>query len=220
MQVAYTWSKNLTDNQNDRSNAPENSYNNRLDYGRATLDRRHVFTANYIYDLPFFKKQEGFVGHTLGGWEVTGVISLQSGLPFTPTTNFDADGLGNTPALQAGNRPNLLCDPNQNAPHTFEQYFNIACIQSNPTAAPVLNVVGNAGRGVIEGPPTKRVDFSLFKNFRLTETKRLQLRGEAFNVFNHTNFRAISASTTAGNLGVVTSVRDPRNIQLGIKFIF
>jgi hypothetical protein len=220
MQVAYTWAKNLTDNQNDRTNAPENSYNNRLDYGRATLDRRHVFTANYIYDLPFFKSQEGFVGHALGGWEVTGVISLQSGLPFTPTTNFDADGLGNTPALQAGNRPNLLCDPNANAPHTFEQWFNTACIQPNPTAAPVLNVVGNAGRGVIQGPPTKRVDFSLFKNFRLTETKRLQLRGEAFNVFNHTNFRAISASTTAGNLGVVTTVRDPRNIQLGIKFIF
>ncbi|MFL6230622.1 MAG: carboxypeptidase regulatory-like domain-containing protein [Pyrinomonadaceae bacterium] len=220
IQVAYTWSKNITDNQNDRTNAPENTYNIRLDRGRATLDRRHVFTANYIYDLPFFKKQEGFVGHTLGGWEVTGVISLQSGLPFTPTTNFDAAGLGNTPALQAGNRPNLVCDPNSNAPHTFEQFFNTSCVQANPTAAPVANVVGNAGRGVIEGPPTYRVDFSLFKNIRIGENKRLQLRGEAFNIFNHTNFRAISASTTAAAYGQVTSVRDPRNIQLGIKFIF
>jgi hypothetical protein len=218
--AAYTWSKNLTDNQTDRSTAPENSYNIRLDYGRASLDRRHIFTANYIYDLPFFKKQEGFVGHTLGGWEVTGVISLQSGLPFTPTTNFDAAGLGNIPALIAGNRPNITCNPNSGGARTFDNWFNTTCIQTNPTAAPVANVVGNAGRGIIEGPPTKRVDFSLFKNIRFGETKRLQLRGEAFNVFNHTNFRAISASTTAATYGQVTSVRDPRNIQLGIKFIF
>ena len=109
--VAYTWSKNLTDNISDRSDAPENSYNIRLDRGRAVLDRRHVFTANYIYDLPFFSKRHDLVGNVLGGWEVSGIVTLQSGLGFTPTTNFDAAGLGNVPALVAGNRPNVLCDP-------------------------------------------------------------------------------------------------------------
>jgi hypothetical protein len=218
--VAYTWAKNLTDNQTDRSSAPENSYNIRLDRGRATLDRRHIFTANYIYELPFMKEQHGFVGKALGGWQVTGLVTLQSGLPFTITTNYDAAGLGNIPALVAGNRPNLICDPNENAPHTFEQFFNVSCVQPNPTAAGIANVLGNAGRGVIDGPPTKRVDFSLFKNIRFGERYRLQLRGEAFNIFNHTNFRTINGNSTQGTYNQVTAVRDPRNIQLGIKFYF
>ncbi|MDT5269491.1 MAG: hypothetical protein QOH49_1677 [Acidobacteriota bacterium] len=218
--AAYTWAKNLTDNQTDRSTAPENSYNIRLDRGRATLDRRHVFTANYIYELPFMKEQHGFSGKVLGGWQVTGLVSLQTGLPFTVTTNYDAAGLGNIPALVAGNRPNLICNPNDNAPHTFEQWFNLSCVQANPTAAPFSNTLGNAGRGIVNGPSTKRFDFSLFKNVRFNERFRLQLRGEVFNIFNHTNFRAINGVTTQGTYGQVTSVRDPRNIQLGIKFYY
>jgi hypothetical protein len=218
--VAYTWSKNLTDNQTDRSTAPENSYNIRLDRGRATLDRRHVFSANYIYELPFMKEQNGFAGKVLGGWQVTGLVSLQTGLPFTLTTNYDAAGLGNIPALIAGNRPNLICDPNENAPHTFEQWANVGCVQANPTAPPIANFVGNAGRGVIDGPSTERFDFSLFKNVRFNERFRLQLRGEVFNIFNHTNFRTINGNTTQGTYNQVTAVRDPRNIQLGIKFYY
>ncbi|HEX8720006.1 MAG TPA: carboxypeptidase regulatory-like domain-containing protein [Pyrinomonadaceae bacterium] len=219
--VAYTWSKNLTDNQNDRSNAPENSYNIRLDRGRAALDRRHVFTSNFIYDLPFFKNQNGFAGKVLGGWEVTGVVTLQTGLPFTPLgANFDPTGLGNIPAIIAGNRPNLLCDPNENAPHRFEQFFNTQCLQPNPTSGTAPFAVGNGGRGVIDGPSTKRADLSLFKNFSFRENLRLQLRGEVFNVFNHTNFRAINGNISQATYGQVTSVRDPRNIQLGIKFYF
>jgi hypothetical protein len=218
--VAYTWSKNLTDNQTDRSTAPQNSYNIRQDYGRATLDRRHVFSANYIYELPFMRTQQGFAGKLLGGWQVTGLVSLQTGLPFTLTTNYDAAGLGNIPALVAGNRPNLICNPNENAPHTFEAWANLSCVQANPTAAPIANAPGNAGRGVINGPSTERFDFSLFKNIRFNERFRLQLRGEVFNIFNHTNFRAINGNTTQGNYNQVISVRDPRNIQLGIKFYY
>jgi hypothetical protein len=222
--AAYTWSKNITDNISDRSDAPSNSYNIRLDRGRATLDRRHIFTANYIYDIPFFQNRTDYLGNVLGGWEVTGVVTLQSGLGYTPTTNFDASGLGNVPAAIAGNRPNLLCDPNENAPHTFEQWFNVSCVQPNPTAAPFPNFVGNAGRGVIEGPPTKRFDFSLFKNIRISEGVRLQLRGEAFNIFNHTNFRSLSSTSkiavTSATFGQVFAVRDPRNIQLGIKLTY
>jgi hypothetical protein len=222
--IAYTWSKALTDEQNDRSNAPQNSYDIRSERSRAALDRRHVFSANYFYELPFFRKQQGFVGKVLGGWEASGIITLNSGLPFTATTSsFDAAGLGNNPALIAGNRPNLLCDPNQNAPHTLQQFFNTACFAPNPasTATNIVNVPGTAGRGVINGPSTKRVDFSMFKNFRFGERYRLQLRGEAFNVFNHTNFRSfVSTNVTSGSFGVIGAVRDPRNIQLGAKFIF
>jgi Carboxypeptidase regulatory-like domain len=222
--VAYTWAKNLTDNQNDRSNAPMDSYRIRLDRGRATLDRRHIFTANYIYDVPWFNKRHDFVGNVLGGWELSGIVSFQTGVPFTGlSANFDPAGLGNVPALVAGNRPETLCDPNANAPHTFLQWFNTACFQLNPTngVAPFGNVVSNTGRGTVNGPPTKRFDFSVFKNIRIGEgSKKIQLRGEAFNIFNHTNFRTTTASITSAQYGQITAVRDPRTIQLGAKFIF
>jgi hypothetical protein len=228
LQVAYTWSKNLTDEQNDRTNAPENSFDIRSEYSRAALDRRHVFTLNYIYDLPFYRDQKGFVGHLLGGWETTSIITAQSGLPFSiVTSSFDASGLGNITALVAGNRPNVICDPNANAPHTLEQWFNTACFQPNPatTATNLSNTPGNAQRGIVNGPPTYRVDFSIFKNIRFGENLQLQLRGEAFNIFNHTNFRSFVASpnslnVTSGNFGRIGAVRDPRTIQLGAKFYF
>ena len=134
VQLAYTYAKNLTDNQTDRSTAPEDSYHIGLDRGRATLDRRHILTVNYIYELPFFRKQDTLAGKFLGGWQASGIAVYNSGLPFTPTTSsFDAGGLGNVPALVAGNRPNVLCDPNTGAPNTRLQWFNTACFQVNPT---------------------------------------------------------------------------------------
>ncbi|HEX8130469.1 MAG TPA: TonB-dependent receptor, partial [Pyrinomonadaceae bacterium] len=78
--VAYTWSKNLTDSQTDRSTAPQNSYDIRSEYGRAALDRRHVFSLNYIYELPFFQNQEGFAGKLLGGWQASGIITYNTGV--------------------------------------------------------------------------------------------------------------------------------------------
>lgn len=223
VQLAYTFAKNLTDNQTDRSTAPEDSYRIRLDRGRATLDRRHILTVNYIYELPFFKKQTDFVGKVLGGWQASGIAVYNTGVPFTPTTSsFDAAGLGNVPALVAGNRPNVLCDPNANAPHDRLQYFNTACFQLNPTTTTsgVVNVAGNAGRGIINGPPTQRFDFTMSKNIRFGESVQVQLRGEAFNILNHTNFRTIITNVTAANYGQVTAVRDPRTIQFGAKIIF
>jgi hypothetical protein len=173
--------------------------------------------------LPFFRTQQGFAGKLLGGWQASGILVYNSGLPFSAvTSNFDASGLGNIPVLQAGNRPNLLCDPNANAPHTAQQFFNTACFSLNPaaTATNIVNVPGTAGRGSINGPSTKRVDFTMTKNIRFRESMQLQLRAEAFNIFNTTNFRTLSVNVTAANYGQVTAVRDPRTIQLGAKFSF
>jgi hypothetical protein len=224
--VAYTWAKNLTDNQTDRSTAPQDSYNIHGDYGRASLDRRHILTANYIYDIPFLAKRHDAVGRAFGGWEISGLVTFQSGLPFTPaTSSWDPAGLGLIPAAIAGARPNSLCDPNANAPHQFLQWFNTACYQTTPTVnAGIVNVPGNGARGAITGPPTKRFDFSLFKNIPIGSfegSKSLQLRMEVFNVFNHTNFRAISsANVTSATYGQISTVRDPRTIQIGAKLTF
>lgn len=222
LNLAYTWAKNLTDNQTDRSTAPQNSYNIRGDYGRATLDRRHILTINFVYELPFYSNQQGFVGKLLGGWQVSGITTNQTGLPFTVTTSaFDPAGLGFIPALVAGGRPNLTCNPNQGGAQTQQQWFNTTCFTRNPdTSTNIPNTIGNSGRGVVFGPPTNRIDFTLAKNIRFGENLRLQLRGEAFNIFNWTNFRGLSTNVTASNFGQVTSVRDPRTIQLGAKFYF
>ncbi len=218
--VAYTWAKNLTNNQTDRSTAPQDSYDIKSEWGRASLDRRHVLTVNYVYELPFFRDQKGFVGKVLGGWQASGIATFQSGLPFTVTTSsWDAAGLGNSPALIAGNRPTLLCNPNEGGAQTQQQWFNTACFAPNPTVnSGITNVPGSSGRGIVFGPPTNRVDFTLSKNIRFSEHMRLQLRGEAFNIFNWTNFRSLSTNVTSSTFGQVISTRDPRTLQFGAKF--
>jgi hypothetical protein len=224
--LAYTWSKNLTNNLSDRSHAPQDSFDIASEYGRAALDRTHIATINYIYELPFFRNDRGAAGLLLGGWQASGIITFQSGLPQTVTTSsFDASGLGNNPARISGNRPTQTCNPNDGAPRTVAQWFNIDCFVPNPdnprtvlTAPPIPNVPGSAGRGIIEGPGTKRVDFTLSKNFHFTENMRLQLRAEAFNIFNWTNPRGLSLNRTSASFGQVLTFRDPRTLQLGAKF--
>ena len=223
---AYTWSKNLTDAQTDRNSAPQDSYNARAEWARATLDRRHVMNANYVYELPWFNRQSDWVGKILGGIQFSGIVTYQTGLPFTLiTSNIDYAGLGLINANPTA-RPNQICNPNANAPQTLQQWFNISCVPANPlivttgTAPPVQNSVGTAGRGTIEGPSTKRVDFTIAKNLRFTETMSMQFRWEMFNVFNWVNFRTVSLNNTLANFGAVTAVRDPRTMQFGAKFYF
>jgi hypothetical protein len=224
--LAYTWSKNLTDNQSSSINAAPQDINNiKAEYGRALLDRRHVLNINYIYELPFFSKQEGFAGKVLGGWQASGIISYFTGLPFTVSyATYDPAGIGYIPAAVAGGRPRLLCDPNANAPRTIDQWFNGACFspQTAAGATGVLNVPGDAPRGAVDGPPTTRVDFTMTKNIRFGENLKIQLRAEAFNALNHTNFRGLSTSRALTNTtyGQVISFRDPRVMQFGAKFYF
>ena len=211
------------------STAPQDVLNLHAEYSRAVLDRRHVLSGNYIYELPFYRAQKDLVGKVLGGWQVSGILTYYTGLPFTvASSGFDPAGIGFTPSIHAGGRPSLLCDPNANAPHT-------ACFAPQFAAGTtgLSNSVGNAPRGAVNGPPTKRVDFTLTKNIRFGESVRLQLRAEAFNVFNHTNFRNLSTSRALTNnltcvvgnsvcsgIGTVTTFRDPRIIQLGAKLYF
>jgi hypothetical protein len=223
--LAYTWSKNLSDNQTDRSTAPQDSFNIKGDYGRAQLDRRHIITANWVYDLPFFDKTRGIAGVLLGGWQFQGIATYQTGLPLTVTTSaFDPGGLGFIPALIAGGRPTIICNPNDNGPQTQQQWFDISCFTRNPAASNpttntgIPNVVGTSPRGIVHGPQNRRVDFTMSKNFNFSEDMRLQLRAESFNVFNWTNFNAVSVNVTAANFGAVTSARDPRTFQFGAKF--
>lgn len=219
LDINYTFSHALTDAQTDRSSAPQNTYNLRGEYGSSQLDRRHVFTADYVYDLPFFKSQEGFAGHILGGWEASGIVSYFSGLPLTVGTfsNLDPAGLGFFGPSAAGPRPDMISNPNSGAPHKFSQWFNTAAFV-NPTAS--QTTPGNAPRGAVRGPGAERWDFSAIKNIKVTESMRFQFRAEFFNIFNHTNPDGVSTALGSSIFGKVFSTRDPRIVQLGLKFYY
>ena len=228
---AYTYSKNLTDNASDRSNAPQNSYNwHEGEYGPATLDRTQVLTVNYVYTIPIFKTAHGFKRAALAGWELSGIFSMYTGSPVTVTTSsVDPAGLGLLGASAASSRPDMVCDPNANAPHQVTgvlsltappTWFNTACFAPVPQGAVRP---GNAGRGVIRTPGFGNLDGSLFKNFALTESGRvsLQLRSEAFNLTNHVNPSGYySTNITSAYFGQITGFRAARRIQIGAKLTF
>jgi len=217
--LAYTWSRNMTNSQNEFSTAPQNSYDFRGEYSRAVFDRRHVLSVNYIYEFPYHQSQTGAVGKLLGGWQISGITIYNSGLGFSPSTSSnDPSGLGLLGSSPSAARPDAICDPNANAPHLVTQWFNTACF-ANPPAG--VNRVGNAGRNTILGPSTTRFDATLAKSIRLDESKSVQLRWEVFNIFNHTNFTTFaSTNITVGTYGQINNTRDPRTMQLGAKFIF
>jgi hypothetical protein len=229
---AYTWSKTLTDNGSDRSNAPQNSYNwHEGEYGLAPTDRRQVLTVNYIYTIPFFKTGRGFLHNTLGGWEVTGILSTYTGQPATVTTSsVDPAGLGVLNGGPASARPDQICDPNANASHNYAgsaqssaqaiTWFNTACF------APVPQGVvrpGNAGRFTVIGPGFFNLDASILKNFNISHEGRVkfQLRGETFNTLNWVNPAGFaSTNNTSTVFGQISSFRAARRIQLGAKITF
>jgi len=218
----YTWSKNLTDAQTDRSSAPQNTYDLQSEYGPSQLDRRNIFTADYIYDLPFFRGRHDAVGYTLGGWELSGIINADSG---TPLTIFSfGNGNSGDPAGQAVQgstpatlRPDQIGDPNSGAPHKVTQWFNTAAFADVPVgqARP-----GDARRGSVVGPGFWRFDAALLKNFPIHESISAQFRAEFFNILNHTNFNGVSTTLGSGSFGQVTSTRDPRIGQLALKIYF
>jgi hypothetical protein len=219
LNAAYTWSRNMTNSQNEFSTAPQDTYHLNNEYSRAVFDRRHVFSANYIYELPFHQAQKDAIGKLLGGWQISGIATYFTGIGFSPATSSnDPSGLGLLGSSPSGARPDFLCDPNVNAPHTVLQWFNTACF-ANPPAG--VNRVGNGGRNTILGPSTTRFDATLAKSIRFGESKSVQLRWEVFNIFNHTNFTTFSSTNiTSGTYGQVNNTRDPRTMQLGAKFIF
>jgi len=216
----YTWSKNLTTAANDYR-APQYTYDIGAEYGPADFDRRHVFTGSYVYYLPFYKNQQGFVGHALGGWELSGIGYLSSGLHYTASASSntqDHAGLGLNGATFSGARPDIIGNPQQGAPHSINEWFNTSVFAFVPKGE---YRPGNERHGAIEGPPLVRWDANLYKNTSLTERLSLQFRAEAFNVTNHTNFNTFQSLRYGSSLfGKIATARDARVMQLALKLIF
>jgi hypothetical protein len=125
--------------------------------------------------------------------------------------------LGFLGASASGPRPDMIADPNSNAPHTFAQWFNTSAFAEVPAG---VTRPGNSGRGVVLGPGYGRWDLTLARNIKIHEDIKFQFRAEMFNIFNHTNPLGVNTTRTNALFGQVTSTRDPRLVQLGLKLYF
>ena len=214
--AAYTWGKAM-DEVSQASLGFNNSVgfrdqrNRRLEKGRSDYDIAHRFVLSYTYELPFARNLTGPAKVLLDGWQILGIHAFNTGNPYTISarTNFSNAGGDTRPDLI----PGVTLEPTGGRHR--EQWFNPAAFK-NTTAGNW----GNAGRNIDSQPGQVNVDLSLFKNFRVTESKRLQLRAEAFNLPNHANFRGISRTFDATNPGELTSAAAGRQIQFALKFLF
>jgi len=205
-EASYTFSKGL----GDPEGVPQNTYNKRADFGLLDLDRTHMLNLNYVYELPFYRNAGGWREALLGGWQMSGIATFQSGLPFSVTVSGDR-------ALVGGGtqRPNLVGRPHDGRGNSLDRYFNTAAFELQPAGA-----FGNAARNAVRGPGVNNWDFSVFKNLKWQERWKLQFGAEFFNVFNHPQFEGVGGVLGSATYGRVTSARDPRIVQLRAKLSF
>jgi hypothetical protein len=219
LEVGYTWSKLLTTNPFDRSLATYNSYDLKQSYGPSTLNTPQMLVVSYVYELPFYRSQKGIVSHVLGGWELSGITTIQSGQSTSITQGVDPFAVGGNNGiglLSAGSTVQVRADQigDANGPKTAAEFFNPAAF------AVATGHFGTSRPGAILGPGLQVWDMSLIKNFKFAERVGLQLRLETFNTFNHGNPSAIDTNVGDSNFGAVTAWHDPRNLQIGAKINF
>ncbi len=254
--LSYTWSKNLTDSWNDRGTAATGSalsgppgtastyaYDPKLDYGASGLNQPQSFISNFVYKEPFFREQHGLVGHTLGGWELSGIVTLNSGLstnayqkvdPFacTPPNPPSAPASPTNPLCAADSpvgtyagglgmvNPNADISPRPDQVSTIHLTKTQSQWFTTSSFATAQGHFGSSAVGNILSPGMEKIDLGLLKNFRFTENINLQMRAEAFNLFNHTNFWLIDTGLGDGTFGQATSAHAPRLMQFSAKLYF
>jgi hypothetical protein len=219
--ASYTWSRSIDDASNFFSSAgdpnfPQNSYNVAAERGRSNFDVSHRLSVSYAYALPF-RHADGLAGKFVNGWETFGIVTLQTGRPFTVALLSDIDNSGTGRSILgfgANDRPNVVGNP-ELSNQTTEQWFTTAAF-----AFPAPGTFGNAGRNILEGPGFQSVNASLVKNTAFSDRVNLQFRAEAFNLFNHPNFNLPDNFLGSPTFGRITSARDPRHIQFGLKLLF
>jgi len=237
-EAAYTYSHSL----DDASSASLGSANNgdfrdqtnpNLEYANSDFDIRHRFVLSYMYDLPFGrgkllgKSASGVLNQFIGNWQLAGIFSAATGNWYTVSDQNNPGGAdcGGTVVYNCA-RPNVVQNPNAH-PCVAGTLFN-TCAFDDSAIQP--GTFGNAGRNIVLGPGYKTWDTSLIKQFPVHEQMHFEFRAEFFNILNHVNylfqqFGAISVEPTSlelgsSGLGQPQAARDPREIQLALKFYF
>jgi hypothetical protein len=222
LSLAYTYSHSIDDS-SDRGDARfVNSYDFSSNRASSNFDQRHVLNISYLYDLPFFKAP-GWKHVLLGGWELSGVTSWQTGTPINlslPNTRGDAAGVAN--AIGSGARPDLAGDPHATPPPGTAGLTGLGPLLFNPAAftQPRGLTFGDVGRNFLNRPAYTNFDTALFKRFAVRESSYFEFRAEAFNVFNHTEWNGVRTSLGQRNFLRPSSARAARQLELAGKFVF
>ncbi|HSB76526.1 MAG TPA: TonB-dependent receptor [Terriglobales bacterium] len=244
--LQYTWSHSLDDGSTWHSGATTangaaagEGYSTdqtlpQLDYGNSIYDIRQRLSANYVIQLPWQDKT-GFVGKVLGGWQLNGLLAIQTGAHWSPfcggfykTCDFNKDGVAN-------DRPNAVLNHFTPSHSQWADGWGDAWVFGNPGSNftdpnPVCTDTfctanpGNLGRNTFVGPAYWTADLSLVKNLHITERVNFQFRAESFNLFNHTNFQLPGNNgdnqIQKDSFGCACSTFDPRTLQFGAKIMF
>ncbi|HEX4748698.1 MAG TPA: carboxypeptidase regulatory-like domain-containing protein [Bryobacteraceae bacterium] len=228
-QLNYTFSKSIDEasdfygsGANGTTVLPQNNFNIlEGERGLSDFDIRHRFSGSFVWQLPVKQWISSAPAAFANGWEFAGILTLQTGQPFSVLT-----GLNNSRTGEGNDRPNVVNNPNS-GPHTVQQWFNTADFLPN-----ALLTFGDSGRNIVTGPGFHDLDFSIIKNTHFSERANLQFRAEFFNVLNHPNFALPSNVESAANFGALYETPDvaqnnvglgsggPRLIQFGLKFLF
>ena len=225
--ASYTYAKSLDDASNFFTSAgdpnfPQDSFNVRAERGRSNFDVRHRLSVSYTYDLPFgsgrrFFNNDNLLSHILSGWQTNGVITLQSGRPFTvallPEIDISNTGRSNL-GFGANDRPNVAGDPHTDR-RTPERWFNTAAF-----VFPAFGSFGNAGRNILDGPGYQNVNASHVTNTPHNAKRNLQARAEGFNLLNHPNSNLPDTFLSSPTFGRILSAQSPRHLQFGLKLLF
>lgn len=230
----YTWSKTLDmetgsgwSGPSSRGDVWQNAYDPRALYGLSLLDMPQVFTGDFIYQLPVgsgrrFLNHGGILNGFLGGWQLSSIWQVHSGIPFTPVM-----GTANLSGSLAGSWfPNRVGNGSVSNP-TIQQWFNPSAF-----AAPAPGTFGNSGRNILFGPSWKQMDLSLAKHIRIKELGEggdLEIKADAFDAFNHPNFGQPNPNIGTAAVGTITSANtsngnfpysEGRVVQLGARLSF
>ncbi len=215
--AAYTFSKSIDDSSaflptSPDQNFPQNSHNYRLERGLSSYDMPHRATVAFVYQLPGSNRFNR-------GFDVSGIITAQSGQAFTPMLSSDNSNTGNSGGNFGIDRPNLLRDPTLST-RSPQAWFNVSAF-----AVPPLYSWGNAGRNILRGPGLLTTDFSLRRTFSFADSfaEKVSLLGEiqAFNLMNRANFNVPNAfADQPATFGRIFSAKAPRTIQLALRIRF
>lgn len=202
--IAYTWQHTLTNNI-----GPQDPYidfaHPRADYGQPGQGQHQILNASYIWQMPFLKNRNDFVGKAFGNWTFSGITTFVSGTPNNIGLNTGQSGLAGVPN----------CVASTSGPQTHAQWFNTSAF-----VAPAFGSYGNCAYGIVYGPPLQVWNWALYKTFPITERVKIQLRFEAFNIWNKTNFQGLDTNLGDGSFGQTTSTADPRQLEGALRITF
>jgi hypothetical protein len=215
---SFTWSKNIDYTNEDLlegNQGPVTAYDLRRERALSNLHREFAYVVSGVYEMPFGKGRQWLTSGPgawfFGGWQIGGLFSMLTGMPFSHTINVNNQNLGGSVRGDWVRNPNL-----PSSERTIDRWFDTTFVVPN---AP--GTVGNAGRNLIIGPGRKNVDVNISRNFNMpVEGHILQFRFESFNFTNTPNFGVPAAGVGTPTVGRITTAEDPRRIQFAMKYLF